>query len=184
MTWYLETERLRLRPFHADLSDLDAFHAVVSDPVSMRFYPKPFDRAATRMWIERVLERYERHGFGLLAIEEKATGEMIGDCGPMLMPVGADEFVELGWHVRGDRQRQGFAREAGAACRDHTWRELGPDRLISLIRPENVPSWKVARALGFRPWRATVRVGMGHVVWTIERPAPVRRPIHPSPIAP
>lgn len=55
MTWHLETARLRLRPFHADLSDPDAFHAVVSAPVSMRFYPKPFDRAATRMWIERVL---------------------------------------------------------------------------------------------------------------------------------
>jgi RimJ/RimL family protein N-acetyltransferase len=48
----------------------------------------------------------------------------------------------------------------------HAW----IDRLISLIRSENVPSWKVARKLGFRPWRGTVRAGMAHVVWSIERP--------------
>ena len=168
MTWHLETERLRLRPMEP--GDLDPFHVVVSDPVSMRFYPKPFDREATRAWIERVRRRYEDHGFGLLAVVEKETGEMIGDCGPMLMPVDRDELVELGWHIRRDRQGLGFATEAGAACRDHAWSALGVERLISLIRPENVPSWRVARKLAFRPWRATVRVGMGHVVWTLERP--------------
>ena len=49
-------------------------------------------------------------------------------------------------------------------------RALEVDRLISLIRPENVPSWKVARKLGFRPWRGTVRAGMAHVVWSLDRP--------------
>ena len=168
MTWHLETARLRLRPMEP--GDLDAFHAVVSDPVSMRFYPKPFDREGARVWIERVQQRYDDHGFGLLAVVEKATGQMIGDCGPMRMPVDRDEFVELGWHIRRDRQGQGFATEAGAVCRDHAWSALGVDRLISLIRPENVPSWRVARKLGFRPWRAMVRAGMGHVVWTLEPP--------------
>lgn len=112
MTWHLETERLRLRPMEP--GDLDPFHVVVSDPVSMRFYPKPFDREATRAWIERVRRRYEDHGFGLLAVVEKETGEMIGDCGPMLMPVDRDELVELGWHIR--RDRQGRVRDRGR-CR-------------------------------------------------------------------
>ena len=40
----LETERLRLRPYAADGSDLDALQAVLGDPVSMRWYPAPFDR--------------------------------------------------------------------------------------------------------------------------------------------
>jgi len=43
------------------------------------------------------------------------------------------------------------------------------ERLVSLIRPENVPSWRVARRLGFRPWRGTVRGGMAHIVWTLPR---------------
>ena len=168
MSWRLETERLLLRPMSLD--DLDAFAEVVGDPISMRFYPRPFNRDMARTWIQRVGERYERDGFGLLAIVEKATGEMIGDCGPMLQETGHGAFVELGWHIRRDRQGLGFATEAGAACRDHAWKELDVYRLISIIRPENVPSWSIARTLGFRPWRGDVRAGMAHILWTIERP--------------
>jgi RimJ/RimL family protein N-acetyltransferase len=167
VTWHLETERLQLRPMSPD--DLEAFSHVVGDPVSMRFYPRPFDHEMTRTWIERVQERYTRDGIGLLAVVERATGEMIGDCGPMVQETGHGSFVELGWHIRRDRQGLGFATEAGAACRDRAWEVLDVDRLISIIRPENVPSWSVARALGFRPWRGDVRAGMAHILWTIER---------------
>jgi len=168
VTWDLETERLLLRRMAPE--DLDAFAQVVGDPISMRFYPKPFDREMARTWIEGVGDRYARDGFALLAVIEKTTGEMIGDCGPMVQATGHGSFVELGWHIRRDRQGLGFATEAGAACRDHAWDVLPVDRLISIIRPENVPSWSVARALGFRPWRGDVRAGMAHILWTIERP--------------
>jgi RimJ/RimL family protein N-acetyltransferase len=169
VTWHLGTERLVLRPMVP--ADLDAFLPVVNDPVSMRFYPEPFDREKTRRWIEMVGERYERDGIGLLAVIERETGEMIGDCGPMLMETGHGTFVELGWHIRRDRQGLGFATEAGLACRDHAWDVLEVDRLISIIRPENVPSWSVARALGFRPWRGDVRAGMAHIIWLVRRPS-------------
>lgn len=168
VTWHLETERLRLRPMES--GDASAFWEVVHDPYAMRFYPKPFDRQMAAGWIERVRERYERDGFGLLAVVARETGELIGDCGPMLMETGHGPFVELGWHIRRDHQGFGFATEAGRACRDHAWRTLDVDRLISIIRPENVPSWSVARALGFRPWRGDVRAGMAHILWTLERP--------------
>ncbi len=168
MTWLLETDRLLLRPMETD--DLDAFALVVGDPLAMRFYPKPFDRAMTAAWIERVRERYDRDGYGLLAVVEKATDEMIGDCGLMLMEVNGATHIELGWHIRRDRQRLGLATEAGAACRDHAFEVLDPPRLISIIRPENVPSWTVARRLGFRPWQTQVRVGMGHLIWALDQP--------------
>jgi RimJ/RimL family protein N-acetyltransferase len=167
MPWELETERLRLRPLVP--GDLDALHAVLSDPVSMRFYPAPFDRQRTRAWIDRWIAGYDE-GLGLMAIVERDTGELVGDSGPSLQEVDGEPFVELGWHVRLDRQGRGYATEEGAACRDHAWQVLEVDRLISLIRPENVPSWKVAQKLGFRPWRGTVRAGMAHVVWSLERP--------------
>jgi len=58
VTWRLKTERLDLRPMEA--GDLDAMYAVLSDPVSMRFYPQPFDRERSRRWIGWAHERYER----------------------------------------------------------------------------------------------------------------------------
>jgi RimJ/RimL family protein N-acetyltransferase len=167
VTWHLTTERLELRPFVRE--DLDEFLPIVSDPISMRFYPKPFDRQMARTWIDRILERYERDGFGLLAVVERASGALVGDCGPMVMETRHGTFVELGWHVLRDRQGRGYATEAGAACRDRAWEVLDVDRLISLIRPENVPSWSVARALGFEPWLGEVRAGMAHIIWSIRR---------------
>jgi [ribosomal protein S5]-alanine N-acetyltransferase len=87
------------------------------------------------------------------------------------MDVGDERFPELGWHVRRDRQLRGYAMEAGRAWGERAFQREDPPFLISLIRPENVPSWKVARKLGFRPWRGTVRAGMAHTVWRLDRPA-------------
>lgn len=175
MTWHLETERLLLRPMVP--TDLDAFAKVVGDPWSMRFYPRPFDLEMARTWIQRVGERYMRDGYGLLAVVEKERVELIGDCGPMVQETGHGTFTELGWHIRRDRQGLGFASEAGAACRDHAWRVLDVECLISIIRPENVPSWSVARDLGFTPWRGDVRAGIAHIVWMVARPGLASRAV-------
>jgi ribosomal-protein-alanine N-acetyltransferase len=164
------TDRLRLRPFRADGEDLESMLAVLSDAESMRFYPAPFDRDATRAWIDGQLERYERDGFGLLAIEDLETGEMLGDCGPTVQEADGERYVELGWHVLASRQRQGIATEAGAACRDAAFAALDEPYLISLIRPENVPSWKVAEKLGFEVWRGTIKAGWGHLIYRLDRP--------------
>jgi len=136
----------------------------------MRYYPSPFDRAGTRTWIDRQLERYERDGFGLLAVEDRATSEVIGDCGPTVQEADGESYVELGWHVLRARQRQGIATEAGAACRDAAFASLDVPFLISLIRPENAPSRRVAEKLGFDVWRGTIRVGWGHLIYRLDRP--------------
>jgi RimJ/RimL family protein N-acetyltransferase len=169
----LETARLRIRPFHPDLSDLPAMLQVLGDPASMRFYPRPFDEADVRSWIERSIRSCADVGLGLLAIEERSSGEVVGDAGPSVQEVHGEPFVELGWHVRRDRQGRGIATEAGAACLEHLRTARADiDVVISLIRPENVPSWKVASRLGFTPWRGTVRAGMAHVVWRLDPRAP------------
>ena len=56
--------------------------------------------------------------------------------------------VEVGWHVHRDHPRKGYATEAGAACCRWVFEVLCRDRVISLIRPENVPSRRVAEKLG------------------------------------
>ena len=166
----IETERLRLRPFRDDDADLDAMLAVLGDERSMRYYPAPFDRDGARGWIERQRERYERDGFGLLAVEDRATGEVIGDCGPTVQEADGESFVELGWHVLRSRQGDGVATEAGAACRDAAFDALDVSFVISLIRPENIPSRRVAEKLGFEVWRGTIRAGWGHLIYRLDRP--------------
>jgi ribosomal-protein-alanine N-acetyltransferase len=166
----METQRLRLRPFAPDLSDLDALHEIQSDPHHMRFYPHPFSREESRAWIERSLERQERLGYGLWAIVDRETGELLGNCGPIPQVVDGIEEVELGWSVTPRRARQGIATEAAAAWRDRCLGPLGMDHVISLIRPENVPSRGVAERIGMSVWKETRHGSDGwlHLVYRID----------------
>jgi [ribosomal protein S5]-alanine N-acetyltransferase len=50
------------------LEDIDALLKIFSDPITMRFYSKPFDRAMTVAWVERNHQRYAQHGIGLWAM--------------------------------------------------------------------------------------------------------------------
>jgi RimJ/RimL family protein N-acetyltransferase len=109
----METERLRLRPFASDLSDLDALHEIQSDPHHMRFYPHPFSREESLAWIEKFIGLQERWGYSLWAIEDRETGEFLGNCGPVVQMVDGVEEVgaRLVGHATprtsGDRDRSG-----------------------------------------------------------------------------
>jgi RimJ/RimL family protein N-acetyltransferase len=173
----METERLRLRPFAADLSDLDALHAIQSDAHHMRFYPHPFSREESQGWIEFNLERQARLGSSLWAIEDKETGEFLGNCGTIPQVIDEVEETEIGWSVTPRRARQGIATEAAAAWRDRCLGPMGLDHVISLIRPDNVPSRGVAENIGMTVWKERTHGSMGwlHLVYRVDRDAAVSR---------
>jgi RimJ/RimL family protein N-acetyltransferase len=138
----LDTARLRLRPL--TMGDVEALNAIQSDPVHMRFYPHPLGMEESRDWIRRMQERYAENGFALLAVEDRATGEFLGNVGPLVQHVDDDDEIELGWSITPARARQGLATEAALACRDWVFSTLDAERVISLIMPENTPSRGVA----------------------------------------
>ena len=163
----IETMRLWLREFIP--ADANALALVLSDAETMRFYPAPFDRAAVEDWIARNMRRYETNGHGLWALDLKASGEMIGDCGITLQPVDGEILPEIGYHLRRDMWGQGFASEAARACCEYGFSQLKAEFLISLIRPENLPSRKVAERNGMKVWKRTMRAGWVHDVYRIKR---------------
>jgi len=135
----------------------------------MRYYPAPYDEAGVADWIARNLSRYERDGHGLWAIDLKSTGEMIGDCGITLQEVDGQPLPEIGYHLRRDMWGQGYATEAARACRDYGFTQLNAEVLISLIRPENVPSRRVAERNGMTVWKEINRAGLKHLVYAVRR---------------
>ena len=116
------------------------------------------------------IERFEEDGAGLWAIVLKSTDEFVGDCGITEQLVDEVAEQEIGWHVQRTRWRQGIATEAALAHRDRAFGELGLDRLISMIRPENVPSCRVAEKIGMMVEKDTERAGMRHFVYSMRRP--------------
>jgi RimJ/RimL family protein N-acetyltransferase len=164
---HIETERLRLRPYRQD--DLDDLAAMFADPEHMRWYPAPFTRDETQRWIDRQFSRYETDGFGLFVVEELDDG-FAGTVGPTTQDVDGEALVEIGWHIRPGRKGRGYAVEAGEASRDWAFEHLEIDHVISLIRPENVGSNRVARKLGFQVDRETTRADFRHFVYRFDRP--------------
>jgi ribosomal-protein-alanine N-acetyltransferase len=163
----LESPRLSLREFQ--LEDLDALAAILSDREAMRYYPMSFDRAAVADWIQRNRTRYANDGYGLWAMILKSTCELIGDCGLVRQSVDTVDEIEIGYHVRRDLWNQGYASEAARACRDFGFANLEVDRLISLIRPENLASRRVAEKNGMTVWKEVTRVDLLHYVYAIKR---------------
>ena len=139
----LSTDRLRLREITP--ADLPFLHRIFGDEECMRYYPgiKTFDE--TESWFRRLaFDSYTNHGFGLWAVVGRKSGALLGDCGITLQETSAGLEPEIGYHLWRDHWGKGYAVEAATACRDHALQTLGLARIVSVVRPDNIPSQRVA----------------------------------------
>ena len=142
----IETESLFLREMKEN--DFDALYEVLADADIMQHYPYTFDESRVRNWIQRNIERYRIFGFGLWAVCLKETGKMIGDCGLTMQLIGGEIKPEIGYHIRSDKQRNGYAKEAAIAVRDWTFNNTPFQIIYSYMKYTNEPSVKTAISYG------------------------------------
>jgi RimJ/RimL family protein N-acetyltransferase len=148
----LETERLILRPHRA--TDFDTYVEMWADPDVVRFIGgQPFDRENSWSRFLRTAGGWHHLGFGFFAIEEKATGLLVGEAGfhdlhRDLVP-NIEGSLEAGWALMPTGQGWGYATEAMTAAIG--WAETAfPGRWMTcIINPDNLPSVRVASRLGF-----------------------------------
>ena len=140
----LETARLLIRPLIA--ADLDALHAIYSDPEVMRLIPADAcDREGSRKRLQSHIDHQRRHGFSKWAVVEKASGAVIGDCGLKYLSGGAE--IELGYHIARSCWAQGYATEAATACL--AWaRAERPERIVAIVDRGNAASIRVLEKIG------------------------------------
>ncbi|KZS49858.1 MULTISPECIES: GNAT family N-acetyltransferase [Rhizobium] len=139
----LKTDRLVLREITP--ADLPFLHRIFSDAESMRYYPgiKSFDETA--LWFQRLaFDSYASHGFGLWAVTDRQSGALLGDCGITMQETSAGLEPEIGYHLWRDHWGKGYAVEAATACRDHALDTFSLARIVSIVRPDNTPSRRVA----------------------------------------
>lgn len=168
MTPVLETERLALRELLP--SDLDFVASMLADPEVMRFYPKCYTRAESGEWLDRQRRRYETDGHGLWLVSLRETGEPVGQVGLVRQQVDGAAEDEVGYLIARRYWRRGFAIEAALATRDYAFAR-GRRRVISLIRPVNLPSQAVARKLGMAVEKSTCCWDLEHLVYAVSREA-------------
>ena len=138
----LETVRLSLREMTQE--DYPALCRILQDPQVMYAYEHAFSDQEVQDWLDRQLERYARYGFGLWAVIEKLSGELIGQCGLTMQDWSGREVLEVGYLFRRDRWHRGFAAEAAIACKEYAFEKLQAPEVFSIIRENNFPSQHVA----------------------------------------
>ena len=171
----LETPRLLLREMTR--RDIDFIAMMMAHPEVNRFYERRFSRAESETWLERQLERYRRDGKGLWLTVERETGNPVGQVGLALQDVEGERHPEIGWLLDRTYWGRGFATEAGAAVRDAAFNQWGYDHVISLIRPVNVNSQRVALRLGMTEGRRVQFHGYEHSVFELASPVDRARPL-------
>ncbi len=148
MNYILETERLILREMGD--SDFEALKKVISDPINMKYYDKPYDDHGVQRWIDWCKDSYLKNNFGLWAVVLKETGEMIGDCGISIQIIDDEPKPEVGYHLRRDYHRKGIGKEMTRAVRDYFFTHFDFDEVYSYMNKDNIPSRKTAEANGMR----------------------------------
>ena len=150
----VETERLVLRVLGLD--DFEDYAALSADPVTFRFSergPMTSDEAWTRLL--RHVGHWALLGWGLFAVEEKATGRFVGEAGlgDFRRSLGHDfdGVPEAAWTTAPWAQGQGYATEAMEAALAWTEQRLGAERSVCLIHVDNAASIRVAEKLGYKP---------------------------------
>src|ERR1700722_1130183 len=157
----LETPRLKLRAHRLD--DFVHSAAMWADPAVTQYISgKPLTEEESWTKFLRYAGHWHLLGFGYWAVEEKATGDFIGEIGFAdykrdLQP-SLNGVPEIGWVLASRAHGKGYASEAERAAVAWGDAHFQPARTACIIVPENLASIRVAVKCGYRdPQPATYR---------------------------
>lgn len=145
----LETKRLVLRQI--DESDAELQNRVLNTPPVMHHLGGVKELHEIEAKHAKSMASFAREGFGFMMMIEKATGDLVGHCGlkrvdnPLAPNVGDHE---VGWLVREDRWRRGYAEEAIRGVIDWAFGRIDAPHVVALTSESNVGSWKLMEKLG------------------------------------
>ncbi len=144
----LRTERLLMRRWQD--RDRAPFAALNADPAAMEFFPSPLVREESDALAARIEREFERHGFGLWALELRESGGFIGFTGLAVPPFEAHftPAVEVGWRLARPAWGHGYATEAGRAALADGFGRVGLEEIVSMTTVRNRRSRAVMERLG------------------------------------
>jgi RimJ/RimL family protein N-acetyltransferase len=143
----IRTERLLLRPFA--LTDVPALVAAISDPEVPRWtrLPTPYTEQDGIEWAGTVAAGAWESGTGApLAMQELATGLLVGSCGLHDITGGA---AEIGYWCAAEARGRGLTTEAVAAVTQWGFDVLGLARIAWYAAVGNWASRRIAERTGY-----------------------------------
>ena len=133
-----------------------------TDCATMFEYRSHPDVAKHQMWVPETVEEVRDFVARLenlepdvpgtwfqLAITQRDSGEMVGDCG-LHFPGGEPAQVEVGITLSPDQQGKGYATEAMRAVLDYVFKSLNKHRVYARVDPLNRRSVALMERIGMR----------------------------------
>ena len=144
----LRTERLWLRRWTA--ADREPFAAMNADARVVEHLPAPLSREESDTFVDRIEGHFDRHGFGLWAVEIPAVTSFAGFVG-LSVPRFESHFtpcVEIGWRLAAPYWGRGYATEGARAALAVGFETLGLGEIVSSTVPGNLRSRRVMEKIG------------------------------------
>ncbi len=144
------TPRLTLRNWQQQ--DFKPFAILNHDPEVMKFFPKILNEEESNNAINKFIAHFEKHGFGLLAVERNDNKKFIGFIG-LNIPNFTTNFtpcVEIGWRLAKEHWGQGLATEGATAILQHAFDQLKLKEIVAFTAKNNLASIAVMKKIGMK----------------------------------
>ncbi|MBS4205746.1 GNAT family N-acetyltransferase [Lederbergia citrea] len=161
----LSSDRLNLRKMGKE--DVHLLMEIFSDPEAMRYYPSTKDEDGAMNWIHWTLDNYTKYGVGLWMVEDKGTGEFLGQCGIVPQEIDGVIEMEIGYLFVRRVWGNGYATEAASACKKFGFEQMNLSKLVSLPDINNIPSTKVAERIGMNIEKTITKWGKEVYVYSV-----------------
>lgn len=147
LPWQIaETERLLIR--ESVLEDFEGIWELYKGQETMRFLENLEEKEAEREKLAAYIRhQYPFYGYGLYSVLEKKSGELVGRIGFENREYEGEIVLELGYLIREDRRRLGYAMEAACALEKHLEELTGEGRAMIFCHKENTASIRTAKKL-------------------------------------
>lgn len=141
-----ETDRLLCRRWRAE--DLEPLHAVYSDAEAMRWVGegRPITRAECEAWLTITEGNYAQRGYGMFALEERASSQVVGFCG--LVHPRAQPEPEIKYAFLRSHWGRGLASEMAPALLAYAASAHALLRVIATVAEGNLASQRVLTKAG------------------------------------
>lgn len=139
---FLKTKRITLR--YITQNDFEELKNILQDKDVMYAWEYNFSDEDVQNWINQNLERYKKYNLGFFLIVENSSGTILGQAALMPDFINEHKYYEIGYILKKEYWHQGFASEAAKVLIHYAFNTLKLKEVIFEIRPENLPSRKVA----------------------------------------
>ncbi len=162
----ISTERLYLKELEE--RHFENIYSLVSNEKVQRYFPSILTRGEAREFFDKIQNKYREDGHCFLAVIRKRDNIFVGICGLLKQKIEGKTEIEIGYRFLSEFWGNGYATESAKGCLEYAKEKQIAQRLIILSVPENIPSIRVAKRIGFSYRGSTLFHGLDHHIYSRE----------------